>query len=71
KSYDFISQYAESRANYTIDKIEITNKISIVLKGENKVEQLLYLFTETNGIPKTSFLKVPTFQKQIILNFSI
>ncbi|HOV21806.1 MAG TPA: hypothetical protein PLW95_03895 [bacterium] len=71
KSYDFISQYAESRANYTIDKIEITNKISIVLKGENKVEQLLYLFTETNGLPKTSFLKVPTFQKQIILNFSI
>jgi len=71
KSYDFISQYAESRANYTIDKIEITNKISIVLKGENKVEQLLYLFTETNGLPKISFLKVPTFQKQIILNFSI
>jgi len=71
KSYDFISQYAESRANYKIEKIEINNQISILLKGKNKMEQLLYLFTEQNSIPKIRFLKVPTFEKQILLNFPI
>lgn len=71
KNYDFISQYAENRANFKIERIDIKEKISVLLKGKSRCEQLLYVFTDYNGSIKSSFLKVPTFEKQVLLSFSI
>lgn len=71
KSYDYISQYAESREGYRIEKIEYKNGLSVHLKGKIKIPQYLCLFFDDRDEVKQSFLEVPAFEKYVILNFKI
>ena len=71
KSYDYISSYAENRTFYRIEKVEFDRKISVWLKGRNGMMQYLYLFLDRDGETEESFLEVPTFEKDVVLNFKL
>ena len=51
--------------------MEFDRKISVWLKGRNGMMQYLYLFLDRDGETEESFLEVPTFEKDVVLNFKL
>ncbi len=71
KSYDTISAYAESRYRTTLVNAQHNHDLTLWLKGESKVTQLVYLFQEESSGIRQRFLEIPPFSGSVVFKFRL
>jgi hypothetical protein len=72
KPYDFILHYAKNRTDSLIRTYSFeNNRLTVTLVGKSTLNQFLFLFHESNGDIKQSFLEIPPFERILELDFKI
>lgn len=69
KSYDYIGIYAKNLKSVFFEKIQVKEKIEIILRGKTEIPLYFSIFHDVDDKVSSNFLEIPPFQNYVILNF--